>query len=1029
MKKILNLIISFILSYINISRKVKLNSLFFFFGTILVFASSFGQENSISSPGNKNSGDLLALVIKKINTPSLFVANSNTIISDDQQRSITGIITDSQGEPLPGVNIIEKGTINGAVSDISGRFSINVASGNSILVFSFVGYTPQEITVGTQTSINITLEESAVGLDEVVVIGYGTQTKRLVSGSITSIDQKTFNTGVQRTAADMLQGKVAGLVITTSTGDVTSQQSMRLRGTASLTGSSEPFVVIDGVPGLSMNSVAAQDIESISVLKDASAAAIYGSRSASGVILITTKKGKSNQFTADYNGYLALDVVSNKPDVLTADEWREYVKANGMSWETFDQWDANTDWFGEILRTGITQNHDFSFSGGGATNNYRISVSFLSQEGVAKDNYQDRLNVRFSVNQKALNDRLSVSLIGSITQRDYQPNNSSNFILAYNMLPVYPVKYADGTWFDSTDYDQGNPLRNMTYNYDIRKRNLNYFNLKADLDITKHLSVGLNAYKQRQSTDRSRYYDSETQQGRTEGGVALRSFSNDDTQLIELTANYAIKLNNNDISVLAGYSYEDNYGQSSTAQNRSFVTNLFGANNLSAGENMQVGDVSSNADMNRLLSYFGRVNYSFKERYIVSAALRRDGSSKFGKNNKWGTFPSVSLAWRIIDEPFMQNIGILNDLKLRAGYGVSGNQDGLSPYQSLQLYGSSGTYYDNGAWHTAYSVNQNANPNLQWESTAMSNVGVDFSILGSRLGGTVEYYNKITSNLLYRYQVPVPPYLYSSMIANVGKMQNKGIEVSLTGDIIRTNDLRWTASINAAHNENKITRLSNEEFVTSAIKTGSVFVRGGSSNSTHIIEEGKQVGQFYGYLCTGIDASGLYIYDDMIDGVPGLTINDYTYIGKAQPKLTYGIDNSITYKDIELSFFWRGVYGNDLLNFSRLTYATTQWLPGANVLNEGLTNGLKTSPIYNSWYIEKGSFLRLENVNLAYTFHPDLLGINRVRVYFTGHNLLLLTKYVGVDPELSMNGLDPGIEGRNYYPKSRTYLFGINVSF
>ncbi|HQK71872.1 MAG TPA: TonB-dependent receptor, partial [Bacteroidales bacterium] len=425
-----------------------------------------------------------------------------------------------------------------------------------------------------------------------------------------------------------------------------------------------------------------------------------------------------------------------------------------------------------------------------------------------------------------------------------------------------------------------------------------------------------------------------------------------------------------------------------------------------------------------------RVNYTLNDRYIVSATLRRDGSSKFGENHKWGTFPSISAAWRIGEESFMQGLSnIFDELKLRAGYGLSGNQDGLAPYQSMQLYGASGTYYDNGAWHTAYVVSQNANPNLQWEQTAMANAGIDFSILNARLNGTIEYYNKITSKLLYTYSVPVPPFLYGSMVANVGSMENKGIEFSLTGDIIRSRDIRWTVSLNAAHNKNKITKLSDEEYTTQSIRTGSAWVRGGSANTTHIVEEGKPVGQFFGLECFGLDENGLYKINDMVDGQPGVTVSDYTYIGNAQPKLTYGIDNSFSYKNFELTFFWRGVYGNDVLNFSKMSYATTQWLPGANVLKDALTLGLKQSPFYNSFYIEKGSFLRLENINLAYSFNPRLLGIKSFRVYFTGNNLVLLTKYKGVDPEVPMSGLDPGVEGREYYPKSRTYLFGINVSF
>ncbi len=951
-------------------------------------------------------------------------------LTNDQQKIVKGRITDESGAALPGVNVLEKNTTNGVIADTDGKYSITVSSPSSVLVFSFIGYISKEEATGTLSTIDVSLAQSLTGLDEIVVVGYGTQQKRAISGSVTKVGEKDFNAGITRTAADFIQGKVAGLTITTSTGDVTAEQTMRLRGTSSLTGSSEPFVVIDGVPGLSLSSVAPQDIESISVLKDASASAIYGSRSASGVILITTKKGLQNKTTVEYNGYAALDIVSNKPDVLNADEYRKWATDNNVDVSVFDK-GANTNWFDEIMRTGISQNHDFSVSGAGANNNYRVSVSYLDQEGVMMDNYQKRINTRFSMNQKALKDHLDLSVSGGINQRDYQATATGNFVLAYNVLPTIPVKNADGSWWDSDEYDQGNPVRNMTYNSAPRKSSLIFINGKANLKITNALSAGINVYKERNSYDASDYLDSRTRYGRASNGTASRSSSTSDKNLLETTVNYAKKFGRHDVNFLAGYSYEDYYYQSAFAQNRFFVTNLFGPNNLGAGEQLLTGDVASSASMNKLISFFGRLNYSFSDRYIVSASLRRDGSSKFGADNKWGTFPSVSGAWRIIDEPFMQSIkGVVDELKLRVGYGVSGNQSGLAPYQSLSLYGSSGLYYDNGAWHTAYGVSQNPNQNLKWESTSMFNVGVDFSIFKSRLNGTIEYYNKVTDDLLYNYAVPVPPYMYANMMANVGSMENKGIELTLSGDVIRKADLRWTISVNAAHNENKILSLSNEEFTTSSIKTGSAWVRGGSTNTTHIIQEGYQVGQFYGPKCLGIDETGKYIIDDMVDGIAGFTVTDYTYIGKAQPKLTYGINSTTTYKDFELSFFIRGVYGNDVLNFSKMSYANLQWLPGANVLASALTMGLKQSPFYNSFYIEKGSFARLDNLTFAYALQPkDMLGVSKIRFYATAHNLMTFTKYKGVDPEVPMGGLDPGIEGREYYPKTRTYILGINVTF
>ncbi len=946
-----------------------------------------------------------------------------------QIKTITGVVTDSEGEPLPGVTIVVKGTTTGTITDYDGNFSLKIPIDAEVLVFSFVGFQTKEVAVGNQTLFKITLVEDVLQLEEVVAIGYGTQLKRDVSGSVTNVAEKSFNKGVNTNAVDLLQGKVSGLSITQGSGDVSSDKTIRLRGTSSLTGSSEPFVVVDGIPGMSLNSVAPQDIESISVLKDASASAIYGSRSASGVIMITTKKGKMNQSTVQYNGYLAADFVSNIPDVLTASEWRNYCSENDINTEGLDQ-GANTDWFDEIMRVGITQNHDLSLSGGANKHSYRASITYQDREGVVKDNYMTRLNTRLTFNQKALEDRLNVTVTGSFSQRDYSPTNTNNFVLAYNMLPVYPVKNEDGSWFDSDEYDQGNPVRNIKYNSHEHKNNLYYVNLKSDLTLFDNLILGINALKERETDDYGAYNNSETEAGRDDNGYAKREFWSADKKLLETTLNYNVRLNESKFNFLGGYSYEENNYRLAGAQNRGFATDVTSFNDLSAGEDLQAGDVWSAANMSKLISFFGRINYSFREKYILTATVRRDGSSKFGDNHKWGTFPSFSAAWRIIDEPFMAGASMFDELKLRAGYGVAGNQEGIDPYLSLELYSTSGQYYDDGAWYTAYQISQNANPDLKWEETAMFNVGIDYSLLNGRVYGSLEYYDKKTTDLLYTYEVPVPPYLYSEMVANVGDMSNKGVEFAVSGDIIRKNDFRWTMSLNLAHNKNEITSLSNKYFSTEAVKTGDAWIRGGSNNTTHIIEEGKEVGTFYGWKCYGLDEDGDYIMEEGIDGEEGLSDADKTYIGSAQPKLNYSISNSISYKKFELSFFLRGVYGNDVLNFSKMSYATTQWLPGANVLHEALTNGLTATPKYCSYYIEKGSFLRLDNASLAYNIDTkDYWGIHNMRVYITSQNLFTITNYSGLDPEVDMSGLDPGVEGRTYYPKSRTFSMGVSLSF
>jgi iron complex outermembrane receptor protein len=946
-----------------------------------------------------------------------------------QTITVKGKVTDGQGGGLPGVNIVVKGTTIGTTTDIDGDYSLDLNSSNVILVFSYIGYLGQEVALEGRSTLNLSLVEDVQNLEEVVVVGYGTQSKREISGSVTNLTSKQFNKGLTSNAADLLQGKVAGLVITKGTGDVTSDATVRLRGTSSLTGSSTPFVVIDGVPGGDLNSVAPQDIESISILKDASSAAIYGSRSASGVILITTKKGSVTNTRINYESYVAVDKVTNKPDMLNGAEWRKYAADNNKNIDGMDL-GADTDWFGEILRTGVTHNHNLSLSGGSGNHNYMASVAYMDRQGVVKGNEMNRTNARFSFNQRGINDKLLVSFTGNAVMGENSPTETQNFILAYNTIPVVPVKLADGSWYDSKDFDQGNPVRNIELNKRQNKSNQFYGNFKADLELIKGLNLVASAYQERRTNDWGRYDNSTTERGRNAQGYAQRESRVWDRTLFEYTANYQKSVKDiHNIGLLAGYSWEKNSYELQGAQNRQFGTDLLGYDNLQAGENLLSGDVYSQRNMSKLISFFGRATYNFDEKYVFAATIRRDGSSKFGMNNKWGIFPSFSAAWNISRENFLSSTRAISDLKFRLGYGVTGNQDGLDPYRSLSLYGRSGEYYNDGKWFSAYGVTQNANPNLKWEKTAMFNIGMDFGFLNNRISGTFEWYNKKTSDLLYTYSVPVPPYQYNTLLANVGDMENKGVEVLLNVIPVQTKDLQWAINFNLAHNKNVVTKLSNEEFHTDRILSGSAFIRGGSNTTTHVLEEGQAFGTFYGRNCEGLDANGKYIFTD-INEDGKIDDKDFTYIGSAQPKLTYGISNTVSYKKWDLSFFLRGVYGNKVLNYSRMSFATTQWLMGANVLREALTNGLKDSPIYSNYYIEDGSFLRLENLTLGYNFKTDnIKWMKNLRLYVVGQNLFLITKYKGLDPEVNMGGFEPGVEGRDYYPKSRTFMMGVNISF
>lgn len=959
-----------------------------------------------------------------------------------QQGTVTGKVIDDLGEPVIGANVVVKGTTTGIITDVDGNFSLSVNDiKKNILVISFVGYNTVEEPLRGRTKVGIKLESSVINLGEVVAIGYGTQTRRQITGSVANVSEEQFNKGLTRDASDLLQGKVAGLTITSGSGDVTRGSQIRLRGTSTLQNDQGPMIVIDGVPGGDMSTVAPDDIESISVLKDASSAAIYGSRAAGGVILITTKRGSGSKTQVSYNGYVTIDNVANKPDLLNAQEWRDANKQLGNDISVFDKYNADTDWFDEILRTGFSQSHSLSLSGGSSKSNYRASYTFMDRNGISRDNSMTRHNFRFQFQQRAINDRLRISLTGSASLTDMSMPNGTNFIHAYVMSPVLPVYNPDGTYMTAfnAEYDQGNPVQNMELNY--RNRSNNYFYGQGDIqfEIIEGLNAKVSLYKSRNAGDYSRWDDPRTSIGLGDNGLAQRSSNTSNRELMEWTLDYDKTFNEvHKVNALLGYSWENNEFASQYAQVTNFAVTSMGADNLQTGNTLKIGNVTSGRNAYKMISMFARANYSYGERYMITATLRRDGSSKFGADHKWGIFPSASAAWGISQEAFMEDVKWVSDLKLRAGWGVTGNQDGLTPYKSLELYQASGTYFNNGAFLTAFAVSQNANPDLKWEETSMFNVGLDFQLFKGRLNGTIEYYSKQTKDMLYNYSVPTPTYVYGTIAANVGDMSNKGIEVALNFDAIRTKNFRWTTALNLSHNKNKITKLSNDLYSTDRVYVGDPWIRGASGVTSHVVEEGYPVGQFFMLKCNGISEDGKFILEDLNkDGQ--ITDDDRTYCGDAQPDLTFGWNNTFSWKNWDASFFIRGTIGNKVLNNPVAAYGNNTYISGTNAMkNENLLKMSESSRVC-SYYIEDASFARLDNMSIGYTFNTKNINwLQKARVYAAAQNLFVITGYKGLDPEVeifrgeasdSNAGLDPGIEPRNYFPKARSFTFGVNLTF
>lgn len=967
-----------------------------------------------------------------------------TTVAFAQQGTVKGKVVDDDGVPIAGASVIQQGTTNGGYTDVDGNYEVTVSNmKTAILEFSFVGFNTIEENVNGRTEINVTMSMSVINLGEAVAVGYGTQSRREITGSVANVTEANFNKGISRDAADLLQGKVAGLQITTGSGDVTRGAQIRLRGTSTLQNDQGPMIVIDGVPGGDLSTVAPTDIASISVLKDASSAAIYGSRAAGGVILITTKKGSGSNTSVSYNGYVTIDKVANKPDLLNAEEWREANYELGNDISAYDSYTADTDWFDEVLRTGVSQNHSISLSGGTGHSNYRASYTYLDRKGIARDNYLKRHSFRFQVQQRALKDKLRFGLTGSANLSDNSRPNSNDYILAYNMLPVYPVYNEDGTYFTDANhnYDQGNPVQDQDQNY--RKSSMSYYYGQGDIqyDIIEGLNAKISLYKSRFMNDYRAWNDPRNVQGQDNNGEATRRNMKWDRDLMEITLNFDRNFGSNNehkVEGLAGYSWESNTYGSQYSYATNFAVTSMGADNIQAGNTLKIGNVTSDRNNYKLISFYARGHYNYMERYMITAMVRRDGSSKFGKNHKWGWFPSVSVAWGISQEPFMKNVEWVNDLKLRVGYGIIGNQDGLQPYKSLELYEPYGTYYSNGSQYTSFRISQNANPDLKWEETSTFNVGIDFQFWDNRIGGTIEYYDKKTTDMLYNYSVPTPTYVYSTIAANVGDMSNKGIELLLNVDIIRNKNFTWNTSVNLAHNKNEITKLSNDLYKTERVYVGDPWIRGASGVTSHVIEEGHPVGQFFMLKCDGIDENGKYIIED-INGDGQITDDDRTYCGSAQPKLTYGWNNTFNWKNWDANVFVRGTIGNKVLNNPKAAYGNNTYISGCNALKNDDLMKLRENSRVCSYYLEDASFLRLDNASIGYTFNTEKISwLQKARVYFAVQNLFVITGYSGLDPEVEIYrgeasdddaGLSPGIESRDYMPKARSFTFGVNLTF
>jgi TonB-linked SusC/RagA family outer membrane protein len=971
------------------------------------------------------------------------------------QSTITGRVTASEsGEALPGVSIVVKGSPTGTATSADGNFSIT-APEDGTLVFSFIGYTSQEIKIDNRSVINVQLVSDVKSLEEVVVVGYGSQKKRDVTGAVASISSKDFNPGVAVAPEQLMQGKVAGVNIVQNSGQPGSASTVSIRGANSISAGNDPLYVVDGVPlqfgsanlfvssmqGSSpfssqpsnpLNTINPADIESIDILKDASATAIYGSRGANGVIIITTKSKKLGE-SITYDTYAGTSTVRKKLPFLSADEYRAFAQSNNLA---FPDEGVNTNWQDEIFRTALSQNHNIAFGGGSQSSNFRASAGYTSQQGVILSSGLKKYTGRINANQSALNNKLRIGVnmtYGKIYE-DNTPissniNNEGGNILkdALRWAPTLPVRNPDGSFYQLGEL-RINPVSWVEVD-DERNTDLFLGNANITYDILESLSFKVNMGHSNESVERFTNIPASHPAGEADGGRASINKLKNHSSLLETTLHFnkAITANSN-LSILGGYSFQRFVHEYTFTEANRFVSSAVKWNLIQSGKILSNTSFKS---ANRLSSYFGRVNYKLMDRYLVTFTLRNDGSSRFGENNQWGLFPSGALAWILSEEEFFK-ITAISNLKLRAGYGITGNQEIPNDLyrQQLSIAGSS-VYVLGGDPIPSVLPTNFANPDLQWEQTSQLNLGVDFGLWNHRLTGTVDYYRKHTNNLLLQFSTAAPSVVQNQW-ANVGEVENKGIELSLNGEIVRNKNFQWDANFNFTRNRNKVLSLSNDQFSREEIRTSPLSGVVSNGAQTQIIKPGYPIGTFYGRKFTGFDESGMETYLDE-DGIPG---SDLVVIGNAQPDFIYGITNTVRWKNFDATTTFRGVVGVDVLNNTAAEFSYPNSAPGVNILRSALDGNVSKTqiPQFSSRWIEDASYLRLDNVSIGYTFNTGTIPfLQRARLYITGQNLLVFTDYTGYDPEVRTNTNQGGTApiGIDYlsYPRPRVFQIGGSFSF
>jgi TonB-dependent starch-binding outer membrane protein SusC len=995
--------------------------------------------------------------------PGAFAQNTGTV---------TGTVMSPDGDMLTGVTVVatnssDKSESHNATTNEKGVFvfrNLRMGSMYNFLV-SYVGYETETVNRfsirDANNSILIRMTQTDKSLGEVVVIGYGTQRRETVTGSIATIKAEDFNAGQINDPMTLIAGKVAGLSISnTNRSDPNATADFSLRGPATVEGNSQPLIVIDGVPGGDLQTIAPNDIASIDVLKDGSAAAIYGSRATAGVIIVTTKRGRAGRTRVNYSGYMTVDKIARKYDVFNAAEYRKFGQDNSFA---VDDAGADTDWFDEVTRTPFSHSHNLSLSGGNERTTYYASLNYRNNQGIDLKSQRRFINGTFRLNTKALDDKLDFSLmvVNAFENRDFA--NYGAIAQSLNMNPTYPVKNPDGTYYQRFDVPFGlqwNPVASTEHNINNNKEKkfLSTVNLRYHVlpEVTAGISYSLikNDFLSGAYTSREDFF----QQRDGVGGRASRSETNVTNNVLEATLAYDRNYGDHTVNAIAGYSYQNIFNEGLSAGNNNFITDAFRYYNLGAGTalnnftpnfNRTGVFVGSFANERTLVAYFGRIIYDFQQKYLLNLSVRREGASVLGKDNKWGTFYGISAGWILSKEGFLTNAGFLNNLKVRAGYGVTGNQESLNPYQSLAtigpFYGGSQNGYfgegDNGTWILPYGPNLNANPLLQWETKSEINIGVDFSLFRDGwLNGSIDYYNRRIKNLVGNYSAQLPAQIFPTIFANAGLMENEGVELMLNAKLINSNNFSWHATFTGAHNRNEIISVTSDQFYGTAHN----ITRVSEGTSIQRLAPGQPVAVFYGRVFAGFTEDGLWLFQDS-EGkpVPASEIgeDDFAYLGNSIPRYSLGLTNTFTLGKFDASILIRSALGFHAVNGKRMFHENWTFFTRNNLFNSALGQKITDAPTFSSYYIEKGDYMKIDNITIGYTVPVKKSNyLESIRVYFTGTNLATITGFSGTDPELQLNYYPsdpnaevtdgPGLESNyGYFPSTRSFTLGVNVNF